>query len=308
MATQRPRVDGTAYEVLGASPDADARALKARYHQIAKVWHPDVSTQKDAATVFPHVSRAYGILTNPQQRMVYDFVLANGLPITGLDRFEAFYSRARNVDLFVQRRHRIGWAAAAMLAAAAGGMRLAALKRRRPVEGTLPAPPGVAPGAVLTPAPTPAPVAPAVGGLLGGASAAGSVLAVGASGMVGARWAGLAAIGGALLGRGLLPSLEERVGRMRILHTRTAHATVAYGRPMCELAAACGALLLLTRAHPSMRIVEAHLRAARAALCGGLVGHGIGRVACRSPEVAAATAAGGGEPGGEAWSSAAVPH
>ena len=94
-----------------------------------------------------------------------------------------------------------------------------------------------------------------------------------------------------VVGRYALPTLEARAvvgGRLRMLQSDAAQLLVAYSRPLCEVAAAASAVLLMRRAEPATRVVELHIRALRAGVTGGFAGHGVGRLACRDAEVQAA--------------------
>ena len=109
----RPPVDAnTAYQVLGTTPDADEKMLKKRYHAIAKDWHPDVSKQADADAVFGHVSRAYKMLMNKEERMVYDFFMHEGLALhtdTFLRNYHNFRFQSQ-MKWAITHRHTVAWA------------------------------------------------------------------------------------------------------------------------------------------------------------------------------------------------------
>lgn len=283
--------NGNAYEVLGVTVDSDARTLKTRYHEMARAWHPDVSTHPDAEAVFGQVARAYEILRNPQQRLVYDFILANKIPLDAPDRFQAFYARAARVDFLIRHRHRLGWAIASSFGAIGVGLRMASLRRSQPLETA------AAEACVTSRTTTPEAAGArsartaAVGGLLGSAGAGGSILAIGASqgtglsGGTGARFTLAATLGGALAGRTLLPWAESRLGRLRSLHTRATKTLVAYSRVLCEAGGAAAAVVLMRRVHPAVRMAELHLRSLAAGSVGAVAGHGVGRFACRAAEL-----------------------
>ena len=136
----RPPLEGDAYAILGAERGSSAKDLKKAYHRLARSWHPDVSSQPDAAFVFPHISRSYEILSDAQQRHLYDFILAKRLlPLATPDRFQAFYARASayTPEELVHMFHRTVWRACA--AAATVGAAAIALRTRR-VDGNSPAP------------------------------------------------------------------------------------------------------------------------------------------------------------------------
>ena len=60
------------YKVLGVPRDADARALKKAFRQLARRYHPDTSTEPDAELRFREAAEAYGVLSDPAKRASYD--------------------------------------------------------------------------------------------------------------------------------------------------------------------------------------------------------------------------------------------
>ena len=62
------------YEVLGVDKSADSDAIKKAYRNLAKKYHPDVSTEpKDVAEAkFKEISEAYEVLSDPEKRKLYD--------------------------------------------------------------------------------------------------------------------------------------------------------------------------------------------------------------------------------------------
>jgi len=61
------------YEVLGVPKDADDAALKKAYRVLAKKYHPDANPGNAEAEVkFKEASEAYGILSDPEKRKMYD--------------------------------------------------------------------------------------------------------------------------------------------------------------------------------------------------------------------------------------------
>ena len=61
------------YEVLGVSKDADDAALKKAYRVLAKKYHPDANPgNAEAEAKFKEASEAYGILSDPEKRKMYD--------------------------------------------------------------------------------------------------------------------------------------------------------------------------------------------------------------------------------------------
>lgn len=60
------------YEVLGVSKDADEKEIKSAFRKLAKKYHPDVSTEPDAAEKFKEAQEAYAVLSDPDKRSQYD--------------------------------------------------------------------------------------------------------------------------------------------------------------------------------------------------------------------------------------------
>ena len=61
------------YEVLGVPKDADDAALKKAYRVLAKKYHPDANPgNTEAEAKFKEASEAYGILSDPEKRKMYD--------------------------------------------------------------------------------------------------------------------------------------------------------------------------------------------------------------------------------------------
>ena len=67
MAVQRDY-----YEVLGVARDADAKEIRDAFRQLARRYHPDVSTEPDAERRFRQIAEAYGVLSDPDKRASYD--------------------------------------------------------------------------------------------------------------------------------------------------------------------------------------------------------------------------------------------
>ncbi|MFT7131369.1 MAG: curved DNA-binding protein [Cyclobacteriaceae bacterium] len=60
------------YEILGLEPTATQEEIKRAFKKLARKFHPDVSTEKDAQARFQEVSEAYEILKNADKRAEYD--------------------------------------------------------------------------------------------------------------------------------------------------------------------------------------------------------------------------------------------
>ena len=60
------------YEVLGVSKDASQDDIKKAYRNLAKKYHPDVSTDPNATEKFAEIQVAYDCLSDPSKRENYD--------------------------------------------------------------------------------------------------------------------------------------------------------------------------------------------------------------------------------------------
>lgn len=63
------------YEILGVEKGADVAAIKKAYRSLALKYHPDrvpEAEKKDAEEKFKEISEAYGVLSDPQKRQMYD--------------------------------------------------------------------------------------------------------------------------------------------------------------------------------------------------------------------------------------------
>lgn len=61
------------YEVLGISRNADEEAVKKAYRKLAKKYHPDSNKDNaEAEQRFKEVTEAYGVLSDPEKRKLYD--------------------------------------------------------------------------------------------------------------------------------------------------------------------------------------------------------------------------------------------
>ena len=87
------------YELLGVSRDASEDALKRAFRKLARQYHPDVNKSPDAEVRFKEIGEAYGVLSDPQKRRIYDQFGHAGLDGQGYGGFEGFGSFA---DIFEQ--------------------------------------------------------------------------------------------------------------------------------------------------------------------------------------------------------------
>ncbi|MDO5090081.1 MAG: DnaJ C-terminal domain-containing protein [Cardiobacteriaceae bacterium] len=64
------------YDTLGVAPDASADDIKKAYRKLVRRYHPDVSSEPDAAAKASAINQAYNILKDPEKRAAYDAELA----------------------------------------------------------------------------------------------------------------------------------------------------------------------------------------------------------------------------------------
>jgi molecular chaperone DnaJ len=60
------------YDVLGVGKSATDDDIKKAYRTLAKKFHPDVSTEKDAEAKFKEIQEAYEVLSDSEKRSQYD--------------------------------------------------------------------------------------------------------------------------------------------------------------------------------------------------------------------------------------------
>lgn len=60
------------YEVLGVARDADERAIKDAFRQLALKYHPDRNKEPGATDRFKEIAEAYAVLSDPKKRAEYD--------------------------------------------------------------------------------------------------------------------------------------------------------------------------------------------------------------------------------------------
>jgi len=60
------------YATMGVDPAADLKIIKTAYRRLARKYHPDVSTAKDAESKFKALAEAYEVLKDEERRAEYD--------------------------------------------------------------------------------------------------------------------------------------------------------------------------------------------------------------------------------------------
>src|SRR5210317_1039548 len=60
------------YDVLGVAKDADQKAIKDAFRELAMKYHPDRNKAPDAEEKFKEIAEAYAVLSDPKKRAQYD--------------------------------------------------------------------------------------------------------------------------------------------------------------------------------------------------------------------------------------------
>ncbi len=67
------------YAILGVASNATLEEIRIAYRKMARIYHPDLSSEIDAEERFREVNEAYEVLANTEKRKSYDFFVANAL-------------------------------------------------------------------------------------------------------------------------------------------------------------------------------------------------------------------------------------
>jgi len=70
-AFARPRI-GSLYDVLRVTPRAEPEVIQASYRVLARLYHPDVSSDPNSASHMRELNAAYDVLRDPDRRAKYD--------------------------------------------------------------------------------------------------------------------------------------------------------------------------------------------------------------------------------------------
>tara|TARA_B100000886_G_C20260036_1_gene422494 strand:+ start:162 stop:485 length:324 start_codon:yes stop_codon:yes gene_type:complete len=60
------------YQILGVATSAEHEVITAAYKALAKLYHPDVNSSKDAEQRMAEINEAYDVLSDTKRRDEYD--------------------------------------------------------------------------------------------------------------------------------------------------------------------------------------------------------------------------------------------
>ncbi len=60
------------YRILGITPEADQKAIKAAYRQLARMYHPGTRNDDASDEKMKEINEAYAVLSDAKQRAKYD--------------------------------------------------------------------------------------------------------------------------------------------------------------------------------------------------------------------------------------------
>ncbi|KAL1529567.1 hypothetical protein AB1Y20_000511 [Prymnesium parvum] len=269
-ALRVPDIEGSAYTILGVSEEADARTIKSAYIRLARMWHPDVSGHHDATRIFPYITLSNEILKDEDQRMLYDFILKEKIPLLHTPQnFQATYPKVAWMVPYLKYRDHFCWFLVALL----GGALALARGREflRPVGDRSDPPPPL----------------PALASLLCTTLLASASALQGVSGRAGAYLVVGAACTGAFIGRIGIRFTFVDLDRLTLARERGVRWLVANSRVLCELTGGLIAILLFSRGS-ALPWKKQHFRSLRVGLLGALFGHAMSRITVFNHEIALA--------------------
>ncbi|MBO7097972.1 MAG: J domain-containing protein [Alphaproteobacteria bacterium] len=87
------------FELLGADEYTNEAALKAKYHEKAKFWHPDRNTSPQALEIFQKLTKAYDVLKNPKLKTLYCLlsIIYDEKTFPNIDRLNT-YKSAKGIE------------------------------------------------------------------------------------------------------------------------------------------------------------------------------------------------------------------
>lgn len=70
----KTRIAASYYGVLGLNPTASPMEIRQKYRELSKQFHPDTTVlgEAEATARFQRLNEAYGTLSNPERRSLYD--------------------------------------------------------------------------------------------------------------------------------------------------------------------------------------------------------------------------------------------
>jgi DnaJ-class molecular chaperone len=63
------------YRLLGVDPGASSEQIRNAYRRLAHLTHPDAVRHSDTGLCFQHVRQAYEVLSDPDERRLYDLAM-----------------------------------------------------------------------------------------------------------------------------------------------------------------------------------------------------------------------------------------
>ena len=60
------------YQILGVPADANLKAIKVAYRQMARQYHPDTQTDQSSDEHMKQINEAYAVLSDSRKRRAYD--------------------------------------------------------------------------------------------------------------------------------------------------------------------------------------------------------------------------------------------